>query len=474
MVIRNLIDARRQTSRRELMADAARVGAGAAGAAMLSGPATKAVAASAAQEQVQISMMGWGSPLEKANVETGLQAFQEQNPDITVEWIHVPDDYATKLKTALAGGTPPDVYWLSNPRDYIARNVVMDVTEQIAADPVLGAPDYFIQPQEEVRCTVNNQWYGIGSCWVLSHLYYNVDLFEQAGIEPPSPDPANAWTWDEFLDVARQLTVDSAGLHPDDEGFNADDIQQWGIFWPTYYIQRDALVFSNGGESFTDAYECKLGEPEAVEAIQALADLTNVHHVAPQSSASAAMGMDQMQMLASGKVAMLADGSWALQDIAQMGFSYGCAVLPMLKEPATGAMAHLHVIHSSTDQPEASWKLLAYLSSDDYQRGLCQVGLWLPSHTSLLTEEGLASWLTPEIHPEGYELIATQYLQNHSKAFYFPAGFEEADQLITTALDPVWIGAQTAQEALVDSGVIDQVNEILQTNRAQLEAATSE
>src|SRR5690606_38799106 len=116
MVIRNLIDARRQTSRRELMADAASVGAGAAGAAMLSGPATKAVAASAAQEQVQISMMGWGSPLEKANVETGLQAFQEQNPDITVEWIHVPDDYATKLKTALAGGTPPDVYWLSNPR----------------------------------------------------------------------------------------------------------------------------------------------------------------------------------------------------------------------------------------------------------------------------------------------------------------------------------------------------------------------
>jgi ABC-type glycerol-3-phosphate transport system substrate-binding protein len=118
--------------------------------------------------------------------------------------------------------------------------------------------------------------------------------------------------------------------------------------------------------------------------------------------------------------------------------------------------------------------LLAYLSSDDYQRGLCQVGLWLPSHTSLLTEEGLATWLTPEIHPEGYDLIATSYLQNHSKAFYFPAGFEEADQLITSALDPVWIGAQTAQAALAESGVIDQVNEILQTNKAQLDEATSQ
>jgi multiple sugar transport system substrate-binding protein len=475
MVNRTLVDKTltHQTSRRELLTDATKTGVGAAGLALLGRSVAGAGAVSAAQEQVQISMMGWGSPLEKANVEAGLQAFQEQNPEITVEWIHVPDDYATKLKTTLAGGTPPDVYWLTNPRDYIARGVVMDVTSQIESDAVLGAPDYFIQPQEEVRCTVNNQWYGIGSCWVLTHLYYNVDLFEQAGLEPPSPDPANAWTWDEFLEVARQLTADSAGNHPEDDGFNAEDIQQWGIFWPTAYIQRDAMVLSNGGESFTDAYECKLGEPAAVEAIQALADLTNVHHVAPQSSASAAMGMDQMQMLASGKVAMLADGSWALQDIAKMGFNYGCAVLPKMKEPVTGALAHLHVIHSATDQPDASWKLLAYLSSDDYQRGLCQVGLWLPSHTSLLTEEGLATWLTPEVHPEGYDLIATSYLQDHSRAFFYPAGFEEADQMVTSALDPVWIGAQTAQQALAESGVIDQINELLRTNKEQLDAATT-
>jgi multiple sugar transport system substrate-binding protein len=183
--------------------------------------------------------------------------------------------------------------------------------------------------------------------------------------------------------------------------------------------------------------------------------------------------MDQMQMLASGKVAMLTDGSWALQDIAQMGFAFGCGVLPMMQEAVTGALAHLHLIHTQTEQPEASWKLLAYLSSDDYQRGLCQVGLWLPSHTSLLTEEGLATWLTPGVHPEGYELIATTYLQEYSQAYYFPAGFEEVDQLMTSALDPVWIGEQTAQQAIVDSGVIDQINEILQTNKERLDAAVS-
>jgi ABC-type glycerol-3-phosphate transport system substrate-binding protein len=70
---------------------------------------------------------------------------------------------ATKLKTSLAGGTPPDVFWATNPRDYVARGVVMDVTANVQADPALSAPDYFIQPQEQTRSTVNGKWYGIGS-----------------------------------------------------------------------------------------------------------------------------------------------------------------------------------------------------------------------------------------------------------------------------------------------------------------------
>ena len=46
--------------------------------------------------------------------------------------------------------------------------------------------------------------------------------------------------------------------------------------------------------------------------------------------------------LASGKLAILSDGSWALQDIAKLGFRYGCGVLPKMKEAATAMQAHLH------------------------------------------------------------------------------------------------------------------------------------
>ena len=65
--------------------------AGAAtGLALASPMAGRSIRSASAQDATEISMMGWGSPLEKENVETGLQAFESNNPDIKVEWIHVP------------------------------------------------------------------------------------------------------------------------------------------------------------------------------------------------------------------------------------------------------------------------------------------------------------------------------------------------------------------------------------------------
>jgi multiple sugar transport system substrate-binding protein len=238
-------------------------------------------------------------------------------------------------------------------------------------------------------------------------------------------------------------------------------VQQWGVSWATWNLPREVLVYSNGGDAYTKEGECKLGDPVAIEAFQALADLMNKHQVAPQSATMEQLGMSSAQMLASGRLAILCDGSWALQDISKLGFKFGCGVLPRLKTAVTEAQAHMHVISKGTKNPDAAWKLLAFLSSDDYQRDLCKVGLWLPSHTSLLTEEGLNSWITPDVHPEGYRQIASDYLAKHSRIYPYPPGWAEANQLISAALDPVWIGQQTAEQA-VTTDLMQQVNDALQ------------
>ena len=303
----------------------------------------------------------------------------------------------------------------------------------------------------------------------MPHLYYNTAMLETAGVEPPSTDAAQAWTWDQFVEAAKQLTIDANGKHPGDADFDADNIQQWGVSWPTWSLPRETLIYSNGGDALTEDFTCKLGEPAAVEAIQALADLANVHKVAPLTAQTEQLGMNSMQMLASNKLAILADGSWALQDIAKLGFEYGAGVLPKMKEPMTAGTAHLHVISTETENVEASWKLLAYLSSDDYQRGLCKVGLWLPSHTSLLTEEGWLPGSPTGVHPTGYDKIATDYLTKNTKNQFHPAGYAEADTLITAALDPVWIGQAKAADVLTPE-LIEQINDVVAKTSEKLKA----
>lgn len=445
-------------NRRRLFGNAAKIGAGLAGAS-LAGASLPRLAA--AQDATQIAMMGWGSPLEQENVEKGLEAFESQTPGVTVDWIHVPDDYETKLNTAIAGGTAPDVFWATNMSDYVALGAVMDITSRVQADPVLGAADYFMQPQENDRATINGKWFGIGSCWVAPHLYYNADILSEAGITTPSSDPAQAWTWEQFVDIGRQLTIDSDGRHPGEEGFDVANVTQWGLSWPTDAIQRSAAIYSNGGYAYSTDYTCGYGDPEAIEALQAIADLTNVHQVAPVPAAFTQMGMDAWTALATGNVAIICDGSWALQDIAKLEFNFGCGVLPKFKDVATVMLAHCHVMSATTTHPEEAWKLLQFLSSDQYQLGLCQAGLWLPSHTSLLSAEGQQQWLTEGVHPEGYGQLASDYVLNYGHTLVYPAGFSESDRLLTAALDRVWTGEATAQQAIVDDGVIDEVNAVL-------------
>jgi len=95
-----------------------------------------------------------------------------------------------------------------------------------------------------------------------------------------------------------------------------------------------------------------------------------------------------------------------------------------------------------------------------------RMGLWLPSQTDLMTEEGLAKWMTlrtaPDkgVHPEGYDLIVTEYVPKYGHVLYMPPGYPQTDSIITPALDAIWIGDKTAEEAMAEA--VPQANAILQ------------
>lgn len=233
-----------------------------------------------AAETVTITFMGWGGTEEDEGVLAAIKVFQEETPGVEVTWLHTPDNYEEKFLANIAANTPPDTAFVGSGvfRTFIRDGLLLDITDQIEADPLIGAQDYFIQPQESERCTSKGRWYGIGSCWVAPHIYYNADIFEAQGVAPPSNDPDEAWSWEQFLEAARQLTLDANDNHPGDSGFDVENVKQWGVHWPTWWIPIHSAIASNGGTWADPETELlTLDQPAAVEAIQAIADLVLVH-----------------------------------------------------------------------------------------------------------------------------------------------------------------------------------------------------
>jgi multiple sugar transport system substrate-binding protein len=415
----------------------------------------------APEEMVEISFMGWGGPEEDEGVRAAIRVFEGAEPNIKVTWLHTPENYSEKMLAMVAAGTPPDTAFVRN-QDYITyahEGLLLDITDMLKADPVVGRPGYFIEPQETNRCTYQGRWYGIGSCWTGSHSFLNADIFDEVGIEPPSNDPEEAWEWDYFVEVCRELTVDTNGKHPGESGFDVNNVERWAVTWNTWWMLLLGQIESNGGKYIDpDTGLLTLDQPEAYEAIQRIADLTLVHQVMPHSAVLTQLGMTNTQMLETGKVAMAIDGSWALAWMCKIQATLGTAVEPKIQRPATGLQAHLHSALAASKHPEAAWRWVRFLATEFYQLQFLRMGLWLPSQTDLMTEEGLARWMTLRtsptegIHPPGYELIVTEYVPKYGVILYQPPGYQEVETtVLNPAFDAIWLGDKTAEEAFKEA-----------------------
>lgn len=405
------------------------------------------------KEQVTLKFMGWEvSPLETESVKKGLEQFMKENPHIKVEYTTIPGgtQYVAKMQALELGGEAPDVYFLQSDyyRDFAEAGRLLDITDKVNAE---GFAADLIDSAVELS-TVDGKYFGIESCIVAPVMFYNKDLFDKAGVPYPPSSPDQAWTWEQFVEIAKQMTVK-----------NGDNVEQYGVYGLENYYMTIAAIMSNGGNWFTeDLTASAANTPEVKEVLTAISDLRKVHGASPEAKLLTNSGMSAAQMLQTGKIAMLIEGSWGLQEIANMNFNVGMAVLPKFDEAITHGQAHLHVASANTEHPEEAWQLIKYLSSESYQLQNVKAGLWLPNHKSLYTEEGIAKWLTDGVHPEGFTDLIPYFL--NSKTYPYALLSSQRIQDNTTAeLDKFFYGAQSVDDTV--KNIEKQTNDILASKK---------
>jgi multiple sugar transport system substrate-binding protein len=388
-------------------------------------------------KKVTLDFMGWeASPLETEAVKKGLALFMEQNPNITVNYQPVPGaQYPQKLLTMLAGNAAPDVFFLgaTEYRSFQERDVLLDLTAQFELDMSLSD---FITSSADIM-SIDGKIFGVSSCTVSPVLYYNKDVFDKENISYPPSDPAKAWTWEEFREAAQKLTIK-----------DGDKVTQYGAFGLENFYMTSAEILSNNGTLFNaDGSLMAINTPEANQVMQSILDLRVKDAVSPTAKTLESVGMKANQMLQTGKVAMVVDGSWALQELAQMDFPVGVAALPKFQKSTTHGQAHVHAASANTEHPDEAWKLVKFLSSEEYQIGLISEGLWMPNRRSLYTEEGVKKWYNEAVHPEGFKDLVMFFAEAEAYPFTLITENKVID-IINEETDKLWYSDQSVDDTL--------------------------
>ena len=145
--------------------------------------------------KVKIRFASWDSAEDLEDQQKLVDAFNEQHDDIEVVLEAYGSDFDTKIAAGMGSGDAPDVMYMWNYPDYYEGLEPLD--------------DYLAKEGEDFKAdfyetlwnynSMDGKIYGIPVGFTTHCLFYNKDLFDQAGVAYPTSD----WTWDCLLYTSR-------------------------------------------------------------------------------------------------------------------------------------------------------------------------------------------------------------------------------------------------------------------------------
>ncbi len=397
--------------RRELLGGAA---------AALASASFPGVARAQASELSFFYPIAVGGPITKL-IDAASTDFEKANPAIKLKPIYAGSYQETIVKalTAHKSGAPPVLSVLLS----------TDMFTLIDEDAIVPFDD-FIKTDEDKKWLASfypgfmlNSQSG-GKTWGIPFqrstvvLYWNKDLFKEAGLDPETPPK----TWDEQVAFAQKLTKrDAAGA-----------VTQWGVQIPSsgfpYWLfqglttQAGAILANQAGDK-TD-----YANPAVVEALQYWVDLAQKHKVHPPGIVE--WGTTPRDFFER-KVAMMWTTTGNLTNVrANAKFPFGVGVLPAGKKPGspTGGGNFYISKKASRAEQEAAFKFVRFMT----------------------TPERAAQWSVDTgyvaVTPAAYE---TQALKKY--AADFPPALVARDQLATAVAELSTHENQRVTKALNDA-----------------------
>jgi ABC-type glycerol-3-phosphate transport system substrate-binding protein len=382
-----------------------------------------------------------------------IQKWKEANPCVDVAFSDVPfSQLADKISVLATSRTPPDiiVYDGPNTQSYAAAGILLPLDEYLPA----GFKEDVLPATLEEH-SYKGKVYSPGIEQATLGLYYNKDLTDKLGINPPQ-DLKDAWTWPQALEAFKKCQQGPAGAPT-----------VWGL-GPTRFgngqpglVYRDLLFSRSAGDpkapKDSSAYKTfksisddgatvdgYINSPESIEALKFFKALFNEEGGAPKAGIT--------NSFIDGKACFYIDtsavGNALLKDPK---IRWGLTPFPYFKTPIVHTGSTTIGATARSANPKLAAKFVVDMSTGEYVRMTFQKRGNMPTLKSLLNTftvyqeypmktfiDQLSSWGQPR--PPGPK-------------------FAQYDKLVSDALRDIALGADPKETM---DGAVRKVDAVLQ------------
>lgn len=311
--------------------------------------------------KTKIRFASWDVAEDVDRQQAIVDKFNESHDDIEVTLEAYGSDFDTKISAGMGSGDTPDVMYMWNYPAYYEGLEPLD--------------EYIENEGEEYKTnfydtlwnynSIDGQIYGVPVGFTTHALFYNKDLFTEAGIEEPTGD----WTWDDLQTAAKTISekTDAKGfafsMKPDPYDFEM-------------YLWSNGTAYCDE-EGNMDGY---INSAESEEVFQMFQDMEKDGY----AIATEKNGTDEFR---AGQVAMYVYGSWSINTLNEDGMNYGVTKIPSFgSQPSVSILSSSGVSMSKdSENKEAAWEFIKFWTNEECNKE--RIGLELPVLNSVVESE---------------------------------------------------------------------------------------
>lgn len=359
---------------------------------------------------------------------------EHEDVDIQVE-LGTYKDHFTKLETQSQGDVMPDIFFMNAPNFLkFSSNDVLEPLDDIISEKNINMDDFPDALKDMYK--YEDHQYGIPKDWDLGALWYNKEIFDEAGVDYPT----NEWTWDDMVEAARKI-----------KDSNIEGVWPMAAPADTQTIVYDTIPQAGGFVINEEKTKSGYDSPEAIEGVKAWVDLIE-EELSP--NLQTLEDTKPVELFKAGKLAMVIEATWNVPEFMQdenIKDKIDIVQYPYVKERAVTIHGLSYCMPKSSADNEAAKDFLAYLASPEINDLWAESGTVIPAN-----ENSLDKWLNsyPDVNLKAFtDQLEYSHIYPYSKNTSVWNAYEAEE------LKLIWSGSKTVEEGLKD--LATQMNEAL-------------